>query len=92
MFFTEQISRYRLVIIFPYKFWSANYDRLFLSRVIKSCPSYAKGLAASEGDEPQKKKKKKKSRNKKCKRDKRASTGQIRVTASGQDQTAPKQF
>ena len=60
MFFTEQISRYRLVIIFPYKFWSANYDRLFLSRVIKSCPSYAKGLAASEGDEPPKKKKKKK--------------------------------
>ena len=59
MCFTEQISRYRLVIIFPYKFWSANYDRLFFSRVIKSCPSYAKGLAASEGDEPQKKKKKK---------------------------------
>ena len=90
MCFTEQISRYRLVIIFPYKFWSANYDRLFFSRVIKSCPSYAKGLAASEGDEPQKKKKK--SRKEKCKRDKRASTGQIQITASEQDQTAPKQF
>ena len=39
-----------------------------------------------------KKEKKKKNRKEKCKRDKGASTGQIQITASGQDQTTPKQF